>query len=68
MAAKQYPIYIGGSFQETDSGLDVINPYSGETCFKTFLAGETQFEQATQAALAVRQEMQNLPTYQRYEI
>ena len=68
MAAKQYPIYVGGSFQETDSRLDVINPYSGDTCFKTFLAGETQFEQATQAALAVRQEMQNLPTYLRYEI
>jgi glyceraldehyde-3-phosphate dehydrogenase (NADP+) len=68
MAAKQYPIYVGGSFQETDSGLDVINPYSGKTCFKTFLAGETQFEQATQAAVAVRQEMQHLPTYQRYEI
>ncbi len=68
MTVEQYPIYVGGSFQESKSGLDVINPYSGEPCFKTFLADETQFEQATQAAQAVRLEMQNLPSFQRYEI
>ncbi|HFD13416.1 MAG TPA: aldehyde dehydrogenase family protein [Crenotrichaceae bacterium] len=68
MTTKQYPIYVGGSFQKTDNELDVVNPYSGEVCFTTFLAAAAQFEQATQAAVAVRSEMQNLPAYQRYEI
>lgn len=68
MTTKQYSIYVGGVFQETESALDVSNPYSNECCFTTFLAGEVEFEQATQAAVAVRQEMQNIPIYQRYEI
>lgn len=68
MKTKQYPIYVGGVFQKTDAVLDVVNPYSGQISFQTYLADQSQFERATQAAIAVREQMQQLPCYQRYEI
>lgn len=68
MTIQRFPIYVGGSFKRTETTLDVVNPYSGEVCFTTFMAGEAEFEQATQAAVAVRQQMQDLPAYQRYDI
>ena len=64
----QYPIYVGGSFTDSEQSLDVVNPFSGKVCYQTSLANDEQFEQATQAAEAVKHDMQQLSSYQRYEI
>ena len=63
-----YPIYVAGKFITTDTELEVENPYNGEVFAQTYLAGESEFETATQAAVEVQEEMKNLPSHKKYEI
>lgn len=65
---ETYPIYVAGAFKETAASLDVISPYSRQCVYRTFLAGEREFEEAVNAACSVRQIMRDLPVYERYQI
>ncbi len=66
--SNHYAIYIAGEFRQTQTPLQVVSPYSGETVYQTWLAGASEFEAAVSAAEAVRQEMQDLPAFKRYAI
>ncbi len=65
---KKYKIYIGGKFIETSSSLDVINPFTKKVFAQTFLGGKDELELAIKGAEAVMLVMQNLPSYQKFEI
>ncbi|MBD9355416.1 aldehyde dehydrogenase family protein [Methylomonas albis] len=63
-----YPIYLAGRFQTTATPLAVVSPYSGQTVYQTYTAGEAEFEAAVVAAQAAQATMQALPVYERYSI
>ncbi len=65
---QKYPIYCAGSFIETPQALFVEEPYTQKKFAQTFLAGDKEFERATQSAEKVREEMVTMPTYKRYTI
>ena len=65
---KEYKIYVNGKFVTTQTVLEVTNPYSNKVFAKTYLAGQDELENAISGAESVKEEMQNLPTYRRYEI
>ncbi|HDR89076.1 MAG TPA: aldehyde dehydrogenase family protein [Bacteroidetes bacterium] len=65
---KTYPIFVGGVFRETATDLPVRNPYSGEIVAATYLAGESELEDAIRKAQEVSGELQALPGYSRYNI
>lgn len=63
-----FEIYCGGKFITTSETLVVTNPYDNSEVAKTFLAGDTELNQAIHAAEKVADEMAKLPSYTRYEI
>lgn len=63
-----FEIYCGGQFITTPDKLTVNNPYNGKLVAETWLAGPTQVEDAIHAASAVREQLSQMPVYQRYEI
>lgn len=63
-----YPIYVAGTFKTTASPLEVVSPYTQRCVYKTFIAGEDDYESAVNAACAVREEIQDLPVYERFRI
>ncbi len=65
---KYYPFYAGGQFREGADLLEVVNPYTGQVFASTWRATPEDLEYAVTAALAVAEEMKQLPSYQRYEI
>lgn len=65
---ENYDIYVGGVFKSNNTPLEVNNPYDGEVFAQTCIAGAPELEEAITAALAVEQEMKELPVYKRYEI
>ena len=65
---KQYKIYCAGKFIETKNILKVEEPYTQENFAETYLASPENFEEATQAAENVREEMSKLPTFKRSQI
>ena len=46
----EYPIYIDGAFEKTDSELRVTNPFDGSAVGTTWLAGPDHLDRATRAA------------------
>ncbi len=63
-----YDIYVGGQFRQTESPLVVSNPFTNKDFAQTWKAGTEDLELAIQAALAVQDEMKNMPSYKRFEI
>jgi acyl-CoA reductase-like NAD-dependent aldehyde dehydrogenase len=63
-----YHIYVGGDFQKTDDLLTVRNPFNNKKVADTFRAGETILEEAILKALAVQDELGELPSWQRHKI
>ncbi len=61
-------LYCGGRFIQTDNTLDVENPHNGELVSSTFLAGKDELEMAIGAAVEVKEDLKNLPSYKRYKI
>jgi glyceraldehyde-3-phosphate dehydrogenase (NADP+) len=61
-------IYIAGEWLESAKPLPVLNPYSGETFARTFLAEKPQVEKALAAAAKTFAETRALPAYRRAEI
>lgn len=62
-----YHIYVGGNFQKTDDLLTVRNPFNNKKVADTFRAGETILEEAILKALAVQDELGELPSWQRHK-
>jgi acyl-CoA reductase-like NAD-dependent aldehyde dehydrogenase len=63
-----FPIFCAGKFIETGNALDVINPYTGKSFARTWLAGNTELDEAINEAVKVQQVLKDLPSYMRYEI
>lgn len=63
-----YPIYCGGEFIETSQILEVINPFTGKTFAHTYYAGPDELGKSIKAAQSVKDALQNLPSYHRYDI
>jgi acyl-CoA reductase-like NAD-dependent aldehyde dehydrogenase len=64
----EYKIYLAGEFKTTDQKLPVENPHTQKVFATTYLAGNTEFEIATQAAVKSQKTMATLPAYKKYEI
>jgi len=65
---KNYDIYIGGRFAKTADVLVVENPFTHTDFATTYLAGKDELEEAITKGLAVKEQMKNLPIYERYAI
>jgi acyl-CoA reductase-like NAD-dependent aldehyde dehydrogenase len=68
MQTPNFPIYLAGEFVQSNAALEVKNPYDGSLVGITWLANQQLIEDAINKALAVREQLVDLPSYQRYEI
>jgi glyceraldehyde-3-phosphate dehydrogenase (NADP+) len=69
MSSNQtFEIYCAGKFITTSAKHPVINPYDGSEVATTFLAGDTELDQAIKAAENVAEELRNNTSYNRYNI
>ena len=50
---REYDIYIGGEFKQTNTPLQVTNKYTGEVFAETFLAKTKELDEAIAKAQAV---------------
>ncbi len=65
---KNFQIYIGGEFRETEDLQEVINPYSNEKIAFTYRAGKTELEEAIVKALSVKETLIDMPSGRKYVI
>ncbi len=65
---KEYKIYAAGEFVTTDSALPVYNPFNNEQIAQTYLADAAILEKAIIGAQSVEKELQNMPSFVKYEI
>jgi acyl-CoA reductase-like NAD-dependent aldehyde dehydrogenase len=65
---KTVKIFCAGKFISTPDKHQVINPYDGSLVAETFLAGDAEFELAVNVAIAIKDELRNLPSFARYAI
>ncbi len=63
-----FEIYCAGKFITTSVKHIVTNPFDGSEVATTFLAGETELDQAIKAAALVSEELQTIPSHTRYNI
>ena len=63
-----FEIYCAGKFITTSAKHRVTNPYDRSEVATTFLAGDTEFEQAINAAEKVSEELKNNPSHFRYNV
>jgi acyl-CoA reductase-like NAD-dependent aldehyde dehydrogenase len=61
----EYPFYLAGSWQRSALVHPVLNPYDDSPVATTWLAGITEYERATQAAIDAAPVMRRLPAYER---
>jgi acyl-CoA reductase-like NAD-dependent aldehyde dehydrogenase len=64
----EFPFYLAGKPKRSDRPLDVTNPYNGSVVGRTWLAGETDFDAAADAAVAAASRMRDLAVFERAEI
>lgn len=62
-----YPIYIAGEFQQGDSVLEVVNPFTDKVFAETYYANEVQYESAVTSAFKAGEELMGLSSYKRFE-
>jgi acyl-CoA reductase-like NAD-dependent aldehyde dehydrogenase len=67
-ADQLFEIYCGGEFIQTSRKLAISNPYDRSQVAGTFLAGDSEFENAVLAASNVQEELAESPSYLRYNI
>ncbi len=60
--------YCVGTFRSSTESLKVINPYNNRVITETYLASEQDVNDAIESALAVKEELKNIPSFKRYEI
>ncbi len=66
--AKRYPLYLAGEWVESESPLDVVNPYNGEVIGTTFQASRDHLERAIAAAEAAFRATRRMPTFDRVNL
>lgn len=64
----KYDIYVGGHFVQTSEEIQVKNPHTGELVATTYLAGKEELETSIEKAESIKDEVANLPSYQKYGI
>jgi len=57
--------FLAGEWRNSDTRLEVHNPYDGELVGTTFMATEEQLEEATQKAVKAFEQTRKLSSYQR---
>ena len=68
-SAPPHPIFLAGRWVESSAELVIDNPARpGEPVGSTFLATETQYEEAVDAAVAAFEVTRHLPAYERGRI
>ncbi len=65
---KAYPMYLAGEWAESDSPLDITNPYDGSPVGRTWLASTDQLEKAIVAAQAAFDVTRKQPTFERAKV
>lgn len=68
MQKNTFLIYLAGKFVESNTILEVINPYNNSVVGKTWLASKSQIEEAIEIACSNKEQLIDLPSYKRYEI
>jgi acyl-CoA reductase-like NAD-dependent aldehyde dehydrogenase len=63
-----HPFFLAGSWEQSSQPLPVTCPYDNSLVGTTWLAGDVEFERATQAAVAAAGVMRRLPAYERAAI
>ncbi len=62
------PMYLAGEWAESDTELDVTNPYDGSVVGTTFLASKGQLEKAIVAAEEAFRTSRKTPTFDRVDL
>jgi acyl-CoA reductase-like NAD-dependent aldehyde dehydrogenase len=65
---REFPFYLAGKPSRSDRPLDVINPFDQSVVGRTWLAGEDEFNRASDAAVLAAPRMRELATYERAAI
>ena len=65
---SDHPFFLAGSWERSSQPLPVINPFDNSLVGTTFLAGDSEFERATCAAVEAAAAMRRLPSYERAAI
>ncbi|MGR9051281.1 MAG: aldehyde dehydrogenase family protein [Gammaproteobacteria bacterium] len=65
---EHYPIFVAGRFEATGDSLDVINPFTRQCVYRSYLADASVLDRALDAAMDARPVMQDLPIYLRSRI
>jgi acyl-CoA reductase-like NAD-dependent aldehyde dehydrogenase len=68
MVTKKYPMYLAGEWVESDSPLDVTNPFNGNIIGRTWLASAEQLEQSIAAAERAFEVTRRQPVFERVKI
>ena len=63
-----HPFFLAGSWRQSSEPLNVTCPYDNSLVGQTWLAGDVEFEEATQAAVEAAEVMRRLPAYERAAI
>jgi glyceraldehyde-3-phosphate dehydrogenase (NADP+) len=63
-----HPLFLAGSWEQSNQPLPVTCPYDNSVVGTTWLAGDAEFERATQAAVEAAAVMRRLPAYERAAI
>jgi glyceraldehyde-3-phosphate dehydrogenase (NADP+) len=63
--ADEHPFFLAGRWEKSGTPLKVTNPYDNSVVGQTWLAGDAEFEAATEAAVGAADVMRRLPTYER---
>lgn len=64
---EEVKIYAAGKFLSSREALIVTNPFNGKPVARTFKAGPEILDQAIEQALAVKEELQGVPSWKRYK-
>ena len=62
------PIFVGGSWEQSDDPLEITNPFDGSTVGRTFNASAEQLDRAIDAATSAFRTMRRMPAFERASI
>src|SRR6185503_18133636 len=65
--AKEYHIFLGGSWKPSKSHKEIVSPYSQQVVGIVHQAGENEIEEAIRLAQKSFPEMRRMPLYRRAE-
>jgi acyl-CoA reductase-like NAD-dependent aldehyde dehydrogenase len=63
-----HPFFLAGAWESSNQALPVTCPYDGSIVGTTWVAGDAEFERATQAAVDAARVMREVPAYERAAI